>query len=237
MSHPVVKMVVMRSRMRSAKYLLQPTTKQRQALDHLVWQQRRLYNQALEQRKRAWEEESRSITRYQQFSSLNGLADKDPELARYGICVARGTLTRLDLAFKAFYRRCGLGQKPGYPRFKGRYRFHSVSWPDASGWKVDTDTRRFYAMGLGHVKLRLHRPLPGRPKTAELKREGRRWWVVIHCDQVPTRPLPATGKAVGLDLGVAHTLTTSEGVHITNPRPTTRGADGLVRAQRALARK
>ncbi|MCA1705525.1 MAG: helix-turn-helix domain-containing protein, partial [Actinobacteria bacterium] len=71
---------------RSAKYLLQPTKGQARRLDHLLWQQRRLYNASLEERKTAWEEEQRPVTRYQQFAGLNAMAATNPELAQYGVC-------------------------------------------------------------------------------------------------------------------------------------------------------
>jgi putative transposase len=225
---------------RTVRYLLQPTAGQRVRLDHLLWEQRKLYNRSLEQRQTAWQGEGRSLSRYEQFAGLNGIAKTDPDgLGRYGTCVARGTLTRLDLAFKAFYRRCqaGDGDKPGHPRFKSRWRFHSVSYPDASGWKLNEDSRRLYLQGVGHAKLKLHRRLPGRPKTAVVKREGRRWWVVVACDRVPAEPLVETGRQVGIDLGVASTLTTSDGNHVANPRFTRRAADGLAAAQRDLATK
>jgi len=146
-------------------------------------------------------------------------------------------LTRLDLAYKAFYRRCKAGDKPGHPRFKGRWRFDSVSYPDSSGWRLNEDGGRLYLMGVGAVKLRLHRPLPGRAKTATLCRAGRRWWLTISCDQVPAKALASTGRAVGVDLGVASTLTTSDGEHVVNPRHTNAAADKLAAAQRDLAAK
>ncbi|MGH9126526.1 MAG: RNA-guided endonuclease InsQ/TnpB family protein, partial [Acidimicrobiales bacterium] len=177
---------------RSAKYLLQPTRGQSSRLDRLLWQQRLLYNRALEERNRAWEQEHRSLSRFEQFASLNGMAVREPELGRYGTCVARGTLTRLDLAYRAFYRRCRQGQTPGHPRFKSRWRFDSASYPDTSGWRLDTDSRRVALLGVGQVKVKLHRRLPGRPKTATVKREGRRWLLIVVCYQVPAAPLPAT---------------------------------------------
>ena len=93
-----------------------------------------------------------------------------------------------------------------------------MSWPDASGWRLNEDSGRLYLLGVGHVKLRLHRRLPGRPKTATVNREARRWWVVVQCDRVEPKALPATGAEVGIDLGVASVLTTSDGNHTANPR-------------------
>ena len=83
----------------------------------------------------------------------------------------------------------------------------------------------------------LHRAVQGRVKTISLKREGRRWYVILSCDDVSAEPLPATGSAVGIDMGVASFLTTSDGTHIPNPRPLAVAADRLAVAQQALSRK
>lgn len=61
--------------------------------------------------------------------------------------------------------------------------------------------------------------------------------MVVHCDQVPARPLPSTALAVGIDMGVASLLTTSAGQHLANPRFTRRAASRLGAAQAELARK
>lgn len=73
-------------------------------------------------------------------------------------------------------------------------------------------------------------------KTISVKREGRRWYVILACDEVPSQPLPATGVVVGIDMGVASFLTTSDGEHIANPRHLAASGDRLATAQRALAR-
>jgi len=80
-----------------------------------------------------------------------------------------------------------------------------------------------------------HRPVRSRVKTVSVKREGNRWYVVLSCDEVPAEPLPPTGAIVGVDMGVAHFLTTSHGEHIANPRFLTAMADELAQAQRYLA--
>lgn len=86
------------------------------------------------------------------------------------------------------------------------------------------------------MKLRWHRPLRGIPKTCTVRREGRRWRVTVFCADVPAQPLPATGKVVGLDLGVTHLVTTSDGQHLANHRPGKRAQDRLATLSRAFAR-
>jgi putative transposase len=77
----------------------------------------------------------------------------------------------------------------------------------------------------------------GRVKTITLKREGRRWYVVLSCDDVPACPLPAAGREVGVDVGVTRFATVSDGEIIASPRFTRESADELAAAQRSLARK
>ena len=61
--------------------------------------------------------------------------------------------------------------------------------------------------------------------------------MVLSCDDVPAEPLEPTGAAVGIDLGVASFLTTSDGRHVPNPRHLAATAGRLAAAQRDLARK
>ncbi len=113
----------------------------------------------------------------------------------------------MNKAFVAFFHRVKAGQTPGYPRFKG----------------------------VGHVRVHRHRPVKGRVKTVTVKREGRHWYVVLACDEVPAEPLPPTGSVVGIDMGTVHFFTDSCGDHESNPEFLAAMADGLTAAQRHLA--
>ncbi len=199
--------------------------------------QRELYNAALEERRGAWRLEHRRVTRYEQYRTLTALREVRPDVLDYGVTVCRGTLKRLDDAFSGFYRRVGAGKKPGYPRFKGAARFDSVSYPDSSCWRLEEGSRRLYLQGVGHVKVRLHRPVRGTPKTLTVRRRGRRWEATVFCAKVPPEPLPATGRQVGIDLGVAVLVATSDGELVANPRPRRALSDRLAAAKRDRARR
>src|SRR5712691_4698750 len=99
---------------RSFKYLLQPTARQARALAHLLSVQCEIYNAALEERREAWKH-GVSIRRFDQFAQLSDLATTRPDVMAYGVVVARGTLTRLDRAFAAFFRRVQAGGEPRLP--------------------------------------------------------------------------------------------------------------------------
>src|SRR5579864_3419164 len=139
---------------RAYTFRLHPTVVQRARLEALLAAMCELYNAALEERRGAWRWERRRVTRFEQYRGLTGF-DWEP-LATYGVCVARGTLARLDEAFQGFFRRVAAGQAPGYPRFKPRRRFDSASWPERWGWALDLERRRLRLKGVGTVRVLAH---------------------------------------------------------------------------------
>ena len=168
-------------------------------------------------------------------------ADRDPVgtagLALWSFSSQQATLRRLNKAFDGFFGRVKAGRKAGYPRFKGAARFDSVEWPkDGDGARWLPAQRRVYLQGIGQVKVHVHRPVAGRVKTIQVKRQGRRWMLVLSCDDVPTNPLPATGRQAGIDVGIVSFATTSDGEHVDNPRWGRAAADRLATAQQRLQR-
>jgi putative transposase len=228
---------------RSYKFLLRPTAGQRVALEACLEDARQLYNAALEERREAWRMGRHQVTFYSQDAQLKEIRAADPErYARWSFTCERAALRRLDRAFKAFYRRCKAGEKRvGYPRFKGLGWWDSIEWPNGDGAKWDSvphpTVTRVKLQGIGHVRVHQHRAVKGTVKTITIKREAGRWYVILACDNVPAELLEPTGTAVGIDMGIASFLTTSDGKHVPNPRPLAVTADRLAAAQRSLARK
>jgi putative transposase len=203
---------------------------------------RQLYNAALEERREAWQMGRRKVTFYSQDAQLKEIRANDPErYGRWAFTCERAAIRRLDRAFRGFFRRVKAGQKPGYPRFKGRGWWDSIEWPQNGGARWDSvphsTVTRVYLLGVGHVRVHQHRAVKGRVKTITVKREGKHWYVILSCDDVPAEPLEPTGTAAGIDVGVASFLTTSDGAHVPNPRPLAATAGRLAAAQRDLARK
>ncbi|MFJ5560430.1 RNA-guided endonuclease InsQ/TnpB family protein [Streptomyces sp. NPDC093250] len=228
--------------MRAYKFLLRPTVRQEQALAGMLRDHCSLYNGALQERRDAYRHVSKTSVRYGgQSAQLKEIRAFDPERqGRWSFSSQQATLRRLDKAFQAFFQRVKAGLTPGYPRFKGVGHFDTVTFAkDGDGCRWDStphDPRtRVRLQGVGHVRVHRHRPVRGRVKTISVKREGHRWYVVLACDDVPAEPLPATGSIVGIDMGVRHFLTTSDGEHVENPRFLQVMAEELAAAQQHLA--
>jgi putative transposase len=223
---------------RAYKFRVYPTSGQAGRMTACLRDHQRMYNAALEERREAWRRCRVSISYGAQSAQLTDIRALDPGQGRWSFSSQQATLRRLDKAMAAFYRRARAGQKPGYPRFKARDRWDAVQWPsDGDGCKWKPEAARVYLRGIGHVKVRAHRGAAGRVKTITLRREGRRWYVIVSCDDVAAVPLPATGREVGVDVGVARFATASDGEVIASPRFARASAGELAAAQQALARK
>lgn len=226
---------------RAYKFLLRPTSKQTQMLSQMLADHCCLYNAALQERRDAYRHTSKTTVRYgEQSAQLKEIRAADPDgHGRWSFASQQATLRRLDRAFAAFFRRVRVGQKPGYPRFRGVNWFDTVVFPkdgDGCRWNSVPDDKvtRVRLKAVGHVRVHQHRSVEGRVRTVSVKREGKKWYVILACDDVPTEPLPATGAMTGIDMGVVHFLTTADGEHIENSRHGKRNADALADAQRAL---
>lgn len=146
------------------------------------------------------------------------------------------TLRDQDSAFRHFFRRVKAGETPGYPRFRSRYdaavslRFQDVSVAKWVRGEVSLPK-------LGRVKLAESLPSIACPDTVTLKREADGHYYVTFSAEVEVRPLPPTGKAVGVDLGLNHLATLSTGEKIDNPRKYQARLRYLRQQQRCLSRR
>ncbi|MFG2958473.1 RNA-guided endonuclease InsQ/TnpB family protein [Streptomyces sp. NPDC048291] len=228
---------------RAYKFLLRPTVRQEQALTGMLRDHCSLYNGALQERRDAWRHVSKTTVRYGgQSAQLKDIRAFDPERqGRWSFSSQQATLRRLDKAFAAFFRRVKSGDAPGYPRFRGVNWFDTVDFPkDGDGCRWDSTPHdpatRVRFQGVGHVRVNQHRPVAGHVRTVSVKREGRKWFVVLTAEQDRPEPLPATGSVVGIDLGIANFLADSNGDFVPSPRHGRRAAAKLEAAQQALSR-
>jgi putative transposase len=221
------------------KYRLTPTPEQEQALELVVQRCRMLYNTALEQRRTWWQRgQSISATYYQQAGELSELKAAFPEYAQVHSQVLQNVLVRVERAYQAFFRRvqAGAGEAPGYPRFQGRDRYHSFTYPQYGNGAM-LDGGLLSLSKIGRIPLRLHRPLAGAPKTVTVSQEADGWYACFSCAEVPVQPLPQTGRETGIDMGLKVFLVTADGEAVENPRHYRKAEKALKKAQRRVARR
>ena len=205
---------------RAFKFRAYPTRPQEARAVRLLADHCDLYNAALDERREAWRMRRTSVSYGMQSAQLKEIRRADSHgQGRHSFTAQQQTLRRLNTVFAAFYARAKKG-KAGYPRFKPYSRFSQAGFVAGDGAKWTPATVSGWAQAafqaVGSVKVRQHRPVPGTVKFLQLKRDYRRWYVIVITDTEPS-PLPAGARAVGVDVGVARFLTTSDGQIVANP--------------------
>lgn len=240
------------------KYRLSPTCKQAEKLQWTLDRCRELSNAALSERKDAYKMHQRTtvyqneqgqcfiaqmeasmkvndVSYYQQKRDIVDIKAIREEYKDIHSQVLQDVVNRIEKGMQAFFRRLREGQTPGFPRFKGRDRYDSFSYPQ-DGYSLTHD-RRVCLSKIGSIKVKLHREIQGVIKTCTVKREVDAWYVVFSCEVATPTPLPVVGSEIGIDVGVTHFAALSDETFIESPRYYRKAQGDLAVAQQALSRK
>lgn len=217
--------------LRTFQFHLLPNAAQRTMLERIVLDNCETYNAALQERRDAWKVQRKSITYRNQQDELTELR-KDPEFQWLACDIMRDPLRRVDLAFKAFFRRCKLGENPGFPRFRSRYRYHSFAFS-----LPVVRERSIKVPNVGDIRARGGRSIQGRAKLCSIKRDGKRWAASVVCDIGPAPEKQPVSRPIGIDVGLTNFITLSDGTAIDNPRWTRKHASRIAAANQKVARK
>ncbi|MFC7394205.1 RNA-guided endonuclease InsQ/TnpB family protein [Scopulibacillus cellulosilyticus] len=195
------------------KFKLEPSKQQADKMDWTLTMCRQLYNVLLEQRIFAYKKRHVSVNYYEQKKELPLLKLEIPEYKQVQSQVLQDVVKRLNHAFQAFFRRLETNQKAGFPRFQGRNRYDSFTYPQ-SGFSLNG---KFLKLSkIGDVRIKCHRQIKGRIKTCTIRRKNNKWYACFSCEV--EAEMRSTGKEVGVDLGVAHLAITSDGKFFDNHR-------------------
>jgi putative transposase len=217
------------------KYRLYPTKKQERLLHERLALCTELYNAALQERKDAYQMCGKTISFAEQCAQLPVVKEIRPECEAIYSQVLQDVLHRVDKAFKAFFRRVKAGQKPGYPRYKSRFRYASLTYPQ-TGFGIDEQSKLALAK-IGHLKMVQHRPTKGVVKTCSIARNSTgKWYACFSCDEVEPNVLPPSDEHVGIDVGLKTFAFLSTGEQINTPRFFRDEEKHLARVQRRLSK-
>ena len=211
------------------KYRLFPNSAQRTSLESVLELCRWVYNDTLAARKHAYEQEQKSLGLYDTNKLLTEWKANKPELKQVHSQVLQNVQERVDLAFKAFFRRVKAGEEPGYPRFKGKGLYDSFTFKQ-SGFKLTGD--KLTLSKIGYVSIKLHRPICADIKTLTIQRDAVGNWYACFSCECKAKPLPTNHNVVGIDLGLTTFAYFSNGDKIERQRWMKQDAKDIARLQR-----
>jgi len=221
---------------RTFKYRIYPTKKQITSLNKTLSGCQKLYNFFLEDRKTAYNKDKKSVSCYDQQKKIKDLKKEVPILSEIHSQVLQNVAVRVDLAYQAFFRRVKSKKgKAGFPRFKAWNRYDSFTFPQ-SGFKIIEDKSVVQLSKIGRIKIKQHRPIIGVIKNCTIKKTPTgKWFVSFSCDNPSVAVNKQFGRVCGIDVGLEHFATLSNGTHIENPKFFRSEEKSLAKAQRKLS--
>ena len=219
----------------SYKFRIYPNAEQQTLIQKTFGCSRFVYNYFLAQRISEYKATGKSSTRFQQDKSLTALKQEIEWLREPDKCALQNALKDLDSAYKNFFRAVKSGGKAGFPRFKSKRNMRK-SYKTNSNIAISDSRVRLPKLGL--VKCRVSKEVRGRILSATISQNpSGKYFVSICCTDAEIKPMPPTGAAVGIDVGIKAFAVTSDGVSYPNHKYLAKSEKKLARLQRQLSRK
>jgi len=219
---------------KSFVYRIYPTRAQQRLMNEWLKECCWLYNYFLAERVREWREEKKGVSFYDQCKEIKELRRRWLPLRNIYEMVLEMVAKRVEDAFTGFFSRVKNGKKKkGHPKMRAEEDYTSFTYRK-SGFKIKDG--KLWLSKIGEVKIKLHRPLEGKPKTCTIKRSPTNKWYAIFVCECETQPLAPTNRVVGIDMGIESFAVLSTGEKIPNPKFFYEEEKELARAQRKLSR-
>ena len=201
------------------------------------------YNWGLRVKQERYRATTKSPTAIDLHRELNALKKTDvPWMYHVSKCAPQEALWNLDAAFQHFFRRCALKKqgkwkgKLGYPQFKTKKK--GLGSFRLTG-RIVVSEKAIVLPRLGRLRLKERGYLPTggvQILSATVSEQAGHWYVSLQVEEEQSVP-ENTGPVVGIDLGVKHLATLSDGEVIPNPRHLKRRLKKLKRLQRVVSRR
>ena len=221
------------------QFRIYPSKKHEVVMNRTISTCRHLYNNSLADRKKQAELNRLKKTfdvfpwgkpdwlnYYDQANSLSGSkTDFQKDVFSQ---VLQNVLKRVDRSFKNFFNGFG------YPRFQGRNRYNSFTYPQ-NGFKLKDD--KLNLSKIGNIRIILHREIEGLIKTCTIKKDIDQWYVTFSCEiDIPIVP-DEIKTETGIDVGLSSLITMSNGCQIEPPEFLRASEKRLSREQIHLSKK
>lgn len=225
--------------MKTFEYRLYPHKAQLSLLMQCLIESRRLYNEMLEVVKQQYEEKGTFPSKYDLTRIFAGRGGEHVPAT-----TVQTLADRLSKSLQRFLARKELALNVGFPRFKKGNQWHSLQLRQYGKDVYLHEDKKHLVVPkkLGHfLKIKLHRPIEGTPRTVHLVlRADGHWYALIVCETEPHtehEPTTCDHPDIGIDVGLKSFLTDSEGQLVENPRFYRTSQKTLRRKQRQLSRR
>lgn len=221
---------------KSYRYRLYPNNAQATLLDRHFGCTRLIYNWALGEKIRVYQETGESLSRYKLQDQLPGMKQGErPWLAEVNAQSLQASLINLDRAFTNFFK-----QRAKFPRFKEKNHRQSFQVPQRG--QIDFENGKLIIPKfLEGIRCKVSRRFEGETKTFTVsKTTTGKYFVSVLVevpDEVPAKQTITHDGTIGIDVGIKDFCTLSTGEKVDNPKHLREGLKRLKVLQRRVSKK
>ncbi len=198
------------------KYRMYPDEDQREMFLKHIGACRFVYNLSLEQKIKTYETDKTTLSCYDLNAMLPDLKKEFGWLKEVNSQSLQQTNRNLDSAFKRFFR-----EKKGFPKFKSRKNLLQT-FGIPQNYIVDFDNNRVKLPKIGWIKTKLSRLFEGLSKTATVSMTATsKFFISILVEDgrdTPKKESFGYDSTIGIDVGIKHFATMSDGTKVDNPK-------------------
>ena len=228
--------------MRAYKFRIYPDAKRQEAIDDAISMSQRLYNKLLEKTIEAHKSNpSSKISQRTINQFLNEIIKEDKEYLQLYAHIRVDIRNRLLKTYQSFFRRCqqkksGAKVKAGFPRFKSKDKFNSITHIENNG-SFRIEKGRIRVSKIGTMRMEQHRNIVGNVKTMTIKREGKEYYAIFISEQIITPPKINDINPVDIDMGLNNFIALSDGQAIQKPKFFKKKEKRIAKWQSIVARR
>jgi putative transposase len=203
---------------RAYKFRIYPDVTRQEEIDERLILAQQFYNKILEKSIESYKNGKAKISmaRFNRF--VKEIIQEDKRYLKLYSQTRCEIEYRLLKAYQNFFRRIKEGnKKAGFPRFRSRERYKSITYPQGNG-SFSVKKSRLRVSRIGTMPIDLHRKIEGTIKTLTIKREGRNYYAVFTAINDIKVPEVKNTNPVGIDLGLDSFVAMSDGTKIEKPK-------------------
>jgi putative transposase len=222
---------------RAYKFRIYPDATRQEEIDERLILAQQFYNKILEKSIASYQNGKTKVSMAQFNRFVKEIIQEDKKYLKLYSQTRCEIEYRLLKAYQNFFRRIKEGnKKAGFPRFRSRDRYKSITYPQDNGsFSIRKD--RLRVSRIGTMKIELHRQIEGTIKTLTIKKLAGDYYAIFTAIKEVEIPKVEDTNPVGIDVGLRTFAVLSDGTKITKPNFRKKAEKHIAKWQRIVARR
>ncbi|MDE1861184.1 MAG: transposase [Candidatus Micrarchaeota archaeon] len=207
---------------RAYKFRIYPDAARQEEIDERLILAQQFYNKLLEKSIQSYKNGNHKVSMAQFNRFVKEIVAEDKKFLKLYSQTRCEIEYRLMKAYQNFFRRVkekkqGKKQEVGFPRFRSRDRYKSITYPQDNG-SFSIHKGRLRVSRIGTMPIELHRTIEGKIKTLSIKKDTDKYYAIFTAITDIKIPEVENSNPVGIDLGLNSFIALSDGMKVEKPK-------------------